>query len=401
MEISKKRIRIDYAPLNVAVSVVNITPNSPVVQVYNGFTNQYEPNRALSPTVILPQVVASAVDNSWGDPHSNHALADMKWYVDGTDISTLPEWENLYSINQNGSLRGAISIMRNFSPGEQVSLHFEGVLVDNRLGVNIPIKTEPIVLSCSDKSQNMYSLSIGDDQIIQYNPFKDKLFLYEYKVSHGLLTASTAAQNAATDENAYNRVIPVTLFSGDKVITTGYNIKLFRVNSATSFTEIAAGTDEIIAISPTQITLDLRLIHKSDYVIRAYAENREVAMVQFSVNRVNPRYTIRMTNGTDISPFDTMRYDEVMVDYDGNVVDCPGSIIRILWYSDTYAKTNVLLNEGDVTQFLLALTGIGSSYNDSWIELHTESELKEAHSIATDETGEIFTDENGNELIFN
>lgn len=401
MEISKKRIRIDYAPLNVAVSVVNITPNSPVVQVYNGFTNQYEPNRALSPTVILPQVVASAADNSWGDPHSNHALADMKWFANGEDISTHPEWENLYSINQTGSLRGALSVMRNFSPGEQVSLHFEGVLADNRLGVNIPIKTEPIVLSCSDKSQNMYSLGIGDDMIIQYNPFKDKLFLYEYKTSHGLQTASSSAQTAATDENAYNRVIPVSLYSGDKVITTGYNIKLFRVNTATSFTELTAGEDEVIAIAPTQITLDLRLIHKSDYVIRAYAENREVAMVQFSVNRLNPRYTIRMTNGTDISPFDTMRYDEVMVDYDGNVVDCPGSLIRILWYADTYAKTNVLLNEGDVTQFLLSLTGIGSSYNDSWIELHTMSELKEAHCIATDENNDIFTDENGNDLIFN
>lgn len=401
MEISKKRIRIDYAPLNVAVSVVNITPNSPVVQVYNGFTNQYEPNRALSPTVILPQVVASAADNSWGDPHSNHALAEMKWFADGVDISTLTDWDNLYSINQSGSLRGALTVKRNFPPGETVSLHFEGVLADNRLGVNIPIKTEPIVFSSSDKSLNMYSLGIGDDQIIQYNPFKDRLFLYEYKVSHGLLTASSSAQASAIDENSYNRDISVSLFSGDKVVTTGYNIKLFRVNTATSFTELIAGEDEVIAITPNKVTLDLRLIQKSDYVIRAYAENREVAMVQFSVNRLNPRYTIRMTNGTDISPFDTMRYDEVMVDYDGNVVECPGSIIMILWYADTHAKTNVLLNEGDVTNFLLSLTGIGSSYNDSWLELHTMSELKEAHSIAVDDNNDIFTDESGNDLIFN
>ncbi len=401
MEISKKRIRIDYAPLNVAVSVVNITPNSPVVQVFNAFTNQYEPNRALSPTVILPQVVASATDNSWGDPHSNHALAEMKWFANGVDISTLSEWDNLYAINTVGSHRGAISIYRNFSPGEQVSLHFEGVLADNRLGVNIPIKTEPIVLSCSDKSQNMYSLSIGDDMIIQYNPFKDKLFLYEYKVAHGLIQASTAAKNAATDENSYNRSIQITLFSGEQIQTSGYTIKLFRVNSATSFTELVAGEDEVVSISPTQVTLDLRLVKKSDYVIRAYAENREVAMVQFSVNRLNPKYTIRMTNGTDIHPNDTQRYDEVMVDNDGNIVECPGSIIRIIWMADSQAKTNVVLNEGDVTQFLLSKTGIGSSYNDSWIELFTMSELKEAHNIATDENNNIFTDENGNDLIFN
>lgn len=401
MEISKKRIRIDYAPLNVAVSVVNMTPNSPVVQVFNGFTNQYEPNRSLSPTIILPQVVASAADNSWGDPHSNHALAEMKWFVNGVDISTLTEWDNLYEIYTAGSWRGAIAIKKNFSPGEQASLHFEGVLADNRLGVNIPIKTEPIVLSCSDKSQNMYSLSIGDDMIIQYNPFKDKLFLYEYKVAHGLISPSTSAQNAANDENSYNRSIPVTLFCGDNAMTSGYSIKLFRVNTATSFTELVAGEDEVVSISPTQVTLDLRLIKKSDYVIRAYAENREVGRVQFSVNRLNPRYTIRMTNGTDINPTDTQRYDEAMVDNDGNIVECPGSLIRIIWMSDTQAKKDVVLNEGDVTQFLLSKTGIGSSYNDSWLELYTMSELKEAHNIATDENNNIYTDEKGNDFIFN
>ena len=401
METSKKRIRIDYAPLNVAVSVVNITPNSPVVQVYNGLNNQFEPDRTLSPTVILPEVVASASDNSWGDPYSNHALADMKWFVNGVDISTIVDWENLYTIHQSGSLRGAISIKRNLSPGEQVSLHFEGVLADTRLGVNIPIKTEPIVLSCSDKSQDMYSLGIGDDQIIQYNPFKDKLFMYEYKVAQGIIAASSAAQTAANDENSYNRAIPIYLFSGDKAVTSGYTVKLFRVASATSFTELTTADDEVVSISPSQIVLDLRIIKKSDYVIRAYVDNREVAMMQFSVNRLNPSYTIRMTNGTDISPFDTQRYDEVMVDYDGKVVECPGSLIRILWYSNTVAKTNTLLGEGDVIQFLLSTTGIGSSYNDSWLELFTMSELKEAHNIATDESNNIFTDENGNDLIFN
>lgn len=401
MEISKKRIRIDYAPLNVAVSVVNITPNSPVVQVYNGFTNQYEPNRTLSPTVILPQVVASATDGSWGDPHSNHALADMKWFADGVDISTLTDWTNLYEVNQNGSLRGAISIKRNLPPGMQVSLHFEGVLADNRLGVNIPIKTDPIVLSTSDKSQNMYSLGIGDDQIIQYNPFKDRLFLYEYKVAHGLVSASTSAQNSATDENAYIRKIPISLFSGDELMTSGYSVKLFRVNTSTTFTELTAGEDEVDAITPTYITLDLRLIPKGDYIIRAYAEDREVAMMQFSVNRLNPKFTIRTTNGTDISPSDTQRYDEAMVDTDGNTVECPGSIIKIIWMSDTEAKKNTLLNEGEKTQFLLTTTGIGSSYNDSWIELFVEADLKEAHKIAIDENGNEFIDEKGNTLIFN
>ena len=35
MRSNKKRIRIDYEPLNVAVSVACLTPASPAMQVYN------------------------------------------------------------------------------------------------------------------------------------------------------------------------------------------------------------------------------------------------------------------------------------------------------------------------------------------------------------------------------
>lgn len=406
MESGKKRIRIDYAPLTVAVSILNITPNCPVVQTFNGFTNQYEPNREITPTVILPQVVASASDGSWGDPHSNHALADMKWFVDGEDISTLSDWENLYEINQNGSLRGAIHIKRNLPPGKQVSLHFEGVLADNRLGVNIPIKTEPIVLSTSDKSQNMYSLSIGTDENIQYNPFKDRLFLYEYKVAQGLMSESATTRKKANTPNSYECKIPIHVFCGDEEMKTGYSVKLFRVSAglggAASLTELTTDDDEVDEISPSAIILDLRLVQKSDYMIKAYAENnREVAQIQISISRANPKYTVRYSNGTDISPFDTQRYDEVMVDNDGNVVECPGSIIKFIWKCDSANKKNVELNEGDRTQFLLSVTGIGNSYNDSWIELWVDSGLKDAHKVATDEEGNEYVNEKGETIIFN
>ena len=62
MESGKKRIRLEFAPLNVAVSMVLLTPNSPLVQVCNTLINQYEPDRTLTPTVVLPQVVANASD---------------------------------------------------------------------------------------------------------------------------------------------------------------------------------------------------------------------------------------------------------------------------------------------------------------------------------------------------
>ena len=56
------------------------------------------------------------------------------------------------------------------------------------------------MLTTVDKSEDTYGLSIGDSQIIQYNPFLDKLLLYDYKVANNLISASTANRNAALDE---------------------------------------------------------------------------------------------------------------------------------------------------------------------------------------------------------
>lgn len=404
MEIDKKRIRIDYAALNVAFSTVLLTPNSPLTQTYNGFTGEFDPDRELSPTVILPQVVASAADGSWPQPYSNEFLANMVWLANGVDITTLPEWTDKYSINQSGSLRGALSVYKNLMPGERVSLVFKADLVDNRLGVTHPIEIEPVVLSTSDKSQNMYSVGIGDDQIIQYNPFKDKLFLYEYKVAHGLIQASTAEQTAATDENSYLRDVTVHVFRGDEELTAAdYQIELYKIDDDANgtLTKMAVGNNELVGLTPTKISLDLRLIPKGDYYIKIIAENREVASIQFSVNRLNQAFSVRTTNGTAINPGDTHRYDEVMVDSDGNVVECPGSIIKFIWMTDTEAKKGVVHNEGDVTQFLLSDTGIGNSYNDSWMSIYLDAEPKVGHKIATDQNGNVYTDKNGNPYIFN
>lgn len=399
MQSKRTRIRKDYAPLTVAVSLRCTTPAAPTTQVLNGGNSEYEPDRELTPTVILPEVVANAADGSWGSPSSNHALADMKWYVNGADISTLPEWNGKYSIDQAGATRGAISIGRNVSPGEQIQLHFEAVLADNRLGVNIPIISDAIILSTIEKSNDGYSISIDDSSIIQYDPIKDRLALYEYKVAHGLTAASSSEQSAATDKCAYRHTISVSVFSGKKKMTSGYTLRLYRVNSVSSLTQLTAGTDELVALTATSVTLDLRVVAKCTYVIKAFVGNTEVAMLQFGVNRIYQTFNISPTNGTSIHPSDTERYDEAMVDCDGNIVECPGSILRIVWFTDTEAKKSVQHNEGDTTLFQLEKTGIGNSFNDSVLEVYCEADYKAEHRFATDGS-KFYTDSSGNKYIF-
>lgn len=175
IESEKKRIRKEFQPLTIAVSLKIMTPNSPANQVYNPVANEYDPDRGVTPLVILPEVIANAADGSWDMPYVNSLLAEMNWFANGENISAISSWNGKYSIDTVGDTRGAITISRNVAPGESFELHFEGLIADTRLGVNIPVKTDSIMLTTVDKSEDTYGLSIGDSQIIQYNPFLDKL----------------------------------------------------------------------------------------------------------------------------------------------------------------------------------------------------------------------------------
>lgn len=405
MESTKKRIRREYEPLTIMAELVCTTPLSPMTQVYNASNGEYEPNRTLTPSVIHPHIVARTKDGSWTMPHVNEHLANLVWKVNGVDITTINAWQNCFTIHTSGATRGDISIMKNLDPGSYVELTFEAQLADNRLGVNIPIKCSPIVLRTSDNSSDDYSLSIGDDQIIQYNPFKDKLHLHEYKVAHGLNHGNVNPQTLM-DENCYLRTIPIRVYKGKDILSpTAYNIEICGILSISPVFQISpltpSNTDYIESITNESVTIDLRLIQKGDFLIRAYIGTRCVAQKQFSVNRIYPKFSIRPTNGTSISPKDKERHDVAMVDYDGNTVYCPESVVKITWKTDSASRQGVVQGEGGEIVFPLSNTGIGHTYLDDWLDVYCEAEQKDVMSIAKDESNNELTDENGDTLIFN
>ena len=406
MRSNKKRIRIDYAPLNVAVSVSCLTPASPAMQVYNASLpsgEQYEPDRSLSPSQFKPLIYAQASDGSWGKALANAILAQMHWYVNNEEISTLPDWNDLYSIDTTSTdSRGTITIGRNIRPGEKVMLHFEGVIADKRLGINIAVKTDPIILSTEDASEDTYQVSIGDSQAIQYNPFNDKLLVYNYKVAQGIIPESESEESAATDANAHIRRIPVTVYKGSKAMTSGYTLHLYRI-SGTLLTELFSGDGEVVEIGSDHITLDLRVIEKADYLIKAeIADSKRVEpQIHFSISRHIPPFDCRPTNGTAINVDDEYRLDAAQVSCNNKIVDYPAAIIAIRWCTDTATKERMIHNEGESTKFKIADTGIGNTYEDDWIDVYTEYEIRPTYSNATSEGGDVFVNEKGENLIFN
>lgn len=401
MEATRKRIHRDYAPLNISVAIKCDSGYSPMTQVYNPEAQEFEPNRILSPTVIRPVVNASASDGTWPDHAANRSLSGLKWYVNGKDIETLATWQGQYSIEYSGDNRGSLNIYRNIQPSEVASLHFEANLVDTRAGLTYRIKTDPIILSTIDKAKDTAGISIGDASSIRYSPIYDKLALYDYKVAHQLMSATAAAEAEARDGNQYDRLIPIEVYLGGQLMTSGYTVKLYKKLSATEIVEVTSADMEVVSVSNTAVRFDLRLITKADYLIKAFIDGEEAARAQISISRVYPHFTITPVNESSILPTQLERYDQVQVISNGKVVEYPGSVLKITWYTDTAGKVGVQHNEGGTTLIDLQRTGIGNDYSNDWLDIYVEAVQKEAHCVATDDSGDIFTDENGNIFIFN
>lgn len=238
------------------------------------------------------------------------------------------------------------------------------------------MKTDTITLSTVDKSEDEYSLSIGDDQIIRYNPFEDALLLYDYKVANGLTTASTSARNAALNENAYERSISVSVHKGDTLLAAGYTLNLYSIGSGGVLTQLTTAKHEIIALTLTKITMDLRLIEKGDFLLVVNVGGKEKARKQFSINRVYPKFDIEPVSGVSINPGETTHYNKVMVHYNGNIVPVPAPILKMVWFTDTENLTGVQHNEGTETVITLSRTGIGNTYLDDWLDIYVEAEQK-------------------------
>ncbi len=217
-----------------------------------------------------------------------------------------------------------------------------------------------------------------------------------------MIADSKTEESAATDANAYLRSIPVAVYKGSKIMADGYSLKLYRVNGSV-LTELKAGEGEVAAIDTDNITLDLRVVEKANYIIKAVIEStgRVAPQIQFSVARIYPSYDCRPTNGTDINVRDEYRLDVAQVSCNGKVVDCPEAAIAIRWCTDTAAKERVVHNEGKDTKFKLSDTGIGSTYEDDWLDVYTESEIRPVYAAAVSENGDSFINENGDNLIIN
>ncbi len=403
-------VRRYYSPLDVSVSVVCTTPQCSTMQTYDGAT--YVPNRETDGgTTLRPIINATAADGTWNDGLSNISLANIKWYVytdqQWQDVTAVSDWSSKVTIDTSATAsKGSITIKKNIPSNSNVQLRFEADLVDYRTQENHHIVADPISLVTADKGEDTWGLAIGDSDNIVYNPALDMLDLYEYKVSHGISAASDSAKQEAMDGNQYLCTIPVKAYKGSKQQTSGYTINVYRMTDNAQRTLLAAdGTNELISASTESITLDLRLVKEATYLIAIPDTERNVdlASKSFSVKRRTNVYDILMTNTGDLGFNDVARWQKAVVTTNNNTCQYPSRFLQMNWSTKALnngSTTTHEWQEGDYMEYKLADVGVGTLETDTITDLLEYAE-KPAHEVLTDESGEIFCDENGEALIAN
>lgn len=403
--VSNKANRI-FAPLDIAKSVVCASPKSPFMQTMAG--DKFFPDRTQSgyECIAYPQINATAKDDSWDSKKSNMSLANMVWKVStGTewkDISKINAWSGKYSIDtSNTSNRGTLTIRRNLSSNDKQQLIFEADLYDYRTNSVVHLITDPITLYTADKGADTYGMGIREDTDISYNPFLDKLALYEYKVANNITSASTEARNACFDGNQYECHIPIDVYKSKDRITSGFSIELYRGTTKMSASS-AASPNEIISISASEIVLDLRLVEKNNYTIKAVINGKAVAQFQFSASRFYPSFgQPKFMVCNDIEWGKIYRSNKAILEYNGRVVEYPNRIVELQWHTEA-TNGNIVTSkswqEGNSCYFSIKESGLGDVESD-YLEEQIEYGQRPANDYLIDEDSNYLLDEDGNPLI--
>ena len=427
MDIGRKRIRRTYLPLTQSNGVVCDTPDSsPMVQVYNAESNTYEPNRQLIACVVRPVICLKAGDGSMNEPIGNKSLANIKWYANGVDISTIDVWQDGYSINTTSTdeHRGTLTVTRNIPPGERWELKMEAVVNDPRTNTNVPVSTGPVMMYTTDKSKDAYSLNMSGDRICLYDPLNDVLADYEYEDSHGLDVAAAATLGEAqVHPTAYLMRRSLMLSKGGVEVaaqttngsttTDNWNLEVYHVNASTGALTIldADEPNELVDITPVDSSdrmlygkgwmfrMDCRLIEGASYMVIAKIGGTEVGRVPFAVRRQYNSYKPRTENDNYINSDENRRIDHAHVQYNGRVMAHPERSIRMVWMT-AVGMTETAHGEG--TDFNVPLGELGMT--DSIVEqmeMWLNVAQKDRHALAVDENGAVLTDSDGTPLIFN
>ena len=405
--------RVKFEPLNVSCSLVCLTPQSPMAQVTNATLSpaEYEPNRRVSPTLVLPEVRAIDLDNVFQHGAVNQYLTidSLDWSVDSKPISSVwKEGVDYEIIKAEDDTRGALKIFKNLGANEKAVLHFKGKFLDWRTGIILNVESGDAALTCTDKGDDIMQCHI-DKPVVEYDPLFDDLLLYDYKKARGITVQGSRADYI--NGKSFEQTINVVLTDGTKECATlpdGISMKLVKLGSNTALVANSEANPEVMAISYPNIKFDMRLIDKADYEVQFLKGSAIIcrATIGLHTSCTMPVFG-QGTSGADIAASQKEYFNSAMLNLADRQVEYPELYYLIQWFTQAkyndngtwkYA-TQKAWQRGVNMAAPVADIGIGLTQNDSFFDFWFDVNAHKSCQPQTDENGVVLTDENGNILI--
>ena len=401
-----------FEPLNVSCSLVCLTPQSPMAQVINTTLSpiEYEPDRSVSPTLILPEVRVIDLDNVFQHGAANQYLTldNLDWTVDGKPISSVWEKGDYEIIKTDDDTRGALKVFKNLSANEKAVLHFKGKFLDWRTGIILDVESGDEALICTDKGENIIQCHI-DKPVVEYDPLFDDLLLYDYKVARGI-----TVQGSRTDYingKSFEQTINVVLTDGTTECATlpdGISMRLVKLGTVIPIVADSEANPEVMAISYPNIKFDMRLIDKADYEVQFLKGSTMVCRATIGLHTSCTMPVLGQgAIGSDIAASQKEYFNSVLLNLADRQVEYPELYYLIQWFTQAkyndngtwkYA-TQKTWQRGVNMEAAVADLGIGLTQNNSFFDFWFELEAHKPCQLLTDENGLILTDEDGNFLI--
>ena len=405
--------RVKFEPLNVSCSLVCLTPQSPMAQVTNATLSpaEYEPDRRVSPTLVLPEVRVIDLDNVFQHGAANQYLTldNLEWTVNGEPIESVwAEGVDYEIIKTEDDTRGALKVFKNLGANEKAVLHFKGKFFDWRTGIILDVESGDEALICTDKGENIMQCHI-DKPVIEYDPLFDDLLLYDYKKAREISVYGSRADYI--NGKSFEQTINVVLTDGTTECATlpdGISMKLVKLGSDTALVANSEENPEVMEISYPNIKFDMRLIDKADYEVQFLKGSTMVCRATIGLHTSCTMPVLGQgAIGSDIAASQKEYFNSVLLNLADRQVEYPELYYLIQWFTQAkyndngtwkYA-TQKTWQRGVNMEAAVADLGIGLTQNNSFFDFWFELEAHKPCQLLTDEDGLILTDEDGNFLI--
>ena len=405
--------RVKFEPLNVSCSLVCLTPQSPATQSINTTLTpiEYEPDRAVSPTVIFPDVRANDIDNVFkhGSANEHLSLDSLKWQVDGKDIEKVWTVGTDYEIVTDASdTRGALRVKKNLAANEKAVLRFFGDFLDWRTGIVYNVESDEMALTCTDKGDNVIQCHI-DKPLIEYDPLFDDLLLYDYKVANNIPVQGSRA--SYKNGKSFEQTVNVLLTSGTTELTTlptGTTMRLVKVGSTTPIVANSEANPEVTGISFPNISFDMRLVSKAEYSVQFLQNSKVIASATIGLHTSTSMPTFgKPAYGADIAASQSEYFNTVLLNLSDRMVEYPELYYLIEWFTQAKYNDNgtwkyaaeKTWQRGINMEAAVANLGIGVTQNDSFFDIWFDVNPHAVCELLADEDNIVLTDEDGVMLI--